>query len=363
MFLSTAANFGNQEVRLIPEGVGTVARAGAIDSVPGSDSVYCGIYAVYCAAKLLNHTQPSFAELVQPRFVGSALGSTLAELQGALATNNLFGHVISSATPDSLAVWNGPAILHVRSNPRVKNPDHYILFAGVKGDDAVLLDGPRPPAKVPIRDLPAFWDGTAILVSKEPPRWFELFAIQYGNLLCGVVVAAVGLAVAGRLSRLQVVPTSWRRSVVAQTILLLAVAGLLASLLTGFAGDGLLSNATVREYVRRGSSVDFIPRISLADAERMYGRGTRFIDSRSPSEFGAGHVPKAINIFADAELADKLLALRELDRETEIIVYCSHRDCPLAENLAGDLYFAGFHNVKIFAGGWLEWKDHLPIER
>ena len=88
------------------------------------------------------------------------------------------------------------------------------------------------------------------------------------------------------------------------------------------------------------------------------------LDARSPDEFAEGHIPGAKNLpyYEFAEKASVVLKAIPLDRE--IIAYCEGLECSNAEDLAFLLKENGYAQVKVFEGGWEEWKENgMPVKR
>ena len=75
------------------------------------------------------------------------------------------------------------------------------------------------------------------------------------------------------------------------------------------------------------------------------------------SRFRQAHIPGSID-------GDTLIAIAsELDRDAEIVVYCTNPGCAASRVGAAMLREAGFTNVRRFAGGLTEWAGAgLPIE-
>jgi len=67
--------------------------------------------------------------------------------------------------------------------------------------------------------------------------------------------------------------------------------------------------------------------------------------------FDAKHIPGSLH-FDDPD--DLYLALQKDD---EIIVYCSNVDCLSSVALYRALVERGYHNVRRYAGGLLDWED------
>jgi rhodanese-related sulfurtransferase len=103
--------------------------------------------------------------------------------------------------------------------------------------------------------------------------------------------------------------------------------------------------------------------ITLKEAYESYmSAGAIFIDSRKKEEFTKGHIRGAINIYADQFDENKDI-LVDIPKEIKIITYCGGTDCDLSIELANRLVEFGYFDVRIFFGGWLEWKNAgYPIE-
>lgn len=104
--------------------------------------------------------------------------------------------------------------------------------------------------------------------------------------------------------------------------------------------------------------------IGLVEAEDLFagGRGF-FLDARPRSDFEAGHVPGAQNLEPEDTEGIKALAAAVFpDRYP--VVYCSGGDCLSSLKLAKLLSARGLKDVRVFQGGWADWKNAgLPGER
>ncbi len=108
-----------------------------------------------------------------------------------------------------------------------------------------------------------------------------------------------------------------------------------------------------------------VVRITFAEAEDLFvERKALFVDARSRQEFVSGHVPGAINLPYDGSTRKKPGGyLPVLPRESTLVVYCSGGDCLSSLAIAGRLVAEGFGDVRVFQGGWTEWKQAgLPSE-
>jgi len=87
-----------------------------------------------------------------------------------------------------------------------------------------------------------------------------------------------------------------------------------------------------------------------------------FLDARKAKEYSAGHIPRAINYYAEEfdALAPKVLP--NLDPSKTYVIYCTGSECDLSHDLAKRLGEQGFKHLKVFFGGWPEWKKAgLPV--
>jgi len=83
------------------------------------------------------------------------------------------------------------------------------------------------------------------------------------------------------------------------------------------------------------------------------------IDARPGLFYKLGHIPGAVSLPATSkELSDearKILSGVPLKRT--IVVYCADKNCENAETVAKQIIQAGYENIFIFSGGWLEWEE------
>lgn len=110
-----------------------------------------------------------------------------------------------------------------------------------------------------------------------------------------------------------------------------------------------------------------ISSVSLSEFFALQQAGKAMIfDARPAFFYHLGHVPGAIHLTKSN--CDEAIAQREpaiqaaLAKGKSIIVYCSSFTCPDARSVA--IHISGFgYPVKIFSGGWDEWKTaDMPSE-
>lgn len=76
-----------------------------------------------------------------------------------------------------------------------------------------------------------------------------------------------------------------------------------------------------------------------------------------PWQYKAKHIPGSLNLSTANE------ALKGLDPNDEIVVYCSNEACHVSVSAYNLLVDQGFKNVRRYAGGLLDWEDAgFPLE-
>jgi rhodanese-related sulfurtransferase len=104
--------------------------------------------------------------------------------------------------------------------------------------------------------------------------------------------------------------------------------------------------------------------ISFEKAKELFeSEGGLFIDARHEFEYKAGHIRGAMNI-ALKEIETHRTVLESIPKEKMLIVYCDGAECNSSIELALKLIELKFTNVKVFFGGWQEWKaNNLSIDK
>jgi phage shock protein E len=84
------------------------------------------------------------------------------------------------------------------------------------------------------------------------------------------------------------------------------------------------------------------PTISCADARHLVAEGAQLVDVRNPREHRRGALPGSVNI----PLPLIQQALKQLDRETPVLLYCnSGQRSGMARHLLEACGFAVVHNL------------------
>ena len=97
------------------------------------------------------------------------------------------------------------------------------------------------------------------------------------------------------------------------------------------------------------------------------------LDARSPQEFMAGHLPGATllpftsgvgtdgRMFQASRDLERLFSSEDIPKDKEIVCYCMHGH--RASSLYCQLKIAGYANVRLYDGSFVEWYGRrLPLE-
>ncbi len=100
------------------------------------------------------------------------------------------------------------------------------------------------------------------------------------------------------------------------------------------------------------------PQVSTQDIRRILVDGTAIVlDTRTPAEYAAGHIPGAHALGAGA--AAQLAAVTELvggDKGKALVLYCNGPYCQASRRSGEQLVAAGFTNVRRFQLGMPVWR-------
>jgi len=323
-------------------------------------SGYCGIYCLYMTMKLFNvDIEPT--KLLKPEYIGSHKGSSLAELQKAARDNGLYAVPIEKLTSRELRRSPYPVILHVKSSADKKNYDHYELFLGTHNGRARLCNPPEPVRLVPFYELAPRWDGTGLMVSKNPIDLGVVFAPARKRLLIGSAIAVMTILII-RWGRRRWLPPTAIISRARQFGLSaaqgagLALLALLSGIVYHFVNDeGFLAHPNATASIEQAHLGGFIPRINRKQARKLLNENAVLVDARLNDDFKAGHLEGAINIPVDISDDERRKVMAAIAKNARIVVYCQSSGCKFAEKIAIKLMSDGFDNVSLSKGGWREW--------
>lgn len=95
----------------------------------------------------------------------------------------------------------------------------------------------------------------------------------------------------------------------------------------------------------------------LDEVQQLVAAGGLLVDARSPELFAAGHIEGAVSLPL-ADIEDMLAGfVGRVDKDRVVVTYCSGFGCPDSFDLGVRLIEAGYSDVRVFEGGYPEWRD------
>ncbi len=312
--------------------------------------VLCGVYAAYAAHKKLGGAK-SLIEFHRPEFVSSSHGSTIAEVESALGFGGLASRTMRNLTVESLRAivdHKTPVIVHVRSHPMVRSPDHYVLVVATAGVHVEFIDADEGLRQMSVCRFASLWDGTGIVVNAPeaaiPSRPLSAY-FTFGWTLLGIGFILTLAAL--------IRPESWM--VQAGILLIGSVVGSLVFHSVG--ATGMLRCPSAVADVDEWHTSRFLPVVNYDEVRRAAASGAfKVIDARTDTEFQAGHIPTAIHMSAWWPEARLMMALTQIPGEASVIVYCGNEECGASDRIAQLFKRAGYRDVRLYKAGWSEWK-------
>jgi rhodanese-related sulfurtransferase len=100
----------------------------------------------------------------------------------------------------------------------------------------------------------------------------------------------------------------------------------------------------------------------ISDVQQALAFDALIVDARSPELFALGHIEGAVSL-PMVEIESELPGFIErIAGDRPVITYCSGFGCPDSFDLAVRLLAEGYLDVRVFEGGYPEWRDAgLPI--
>lgn len=102
--------------------------------------------------------------------------------------------------------------------------------------------------------------------------------------------------------------------------------------------------------------------VLIDEVQQVMASGGLIVDARSPELYASEHIEGAVSlpmVEIDAELPE---FLGTVARDRVIVTYCSGFGCPDSFDLGMTLISSGYLDVRVFEGGFPEWRDAgLPI--
>lgn len=148
-----------------------------------------------------------------------------------------------------------------------------------------------------------------------------------------------------------------------------AVAALCGFLLNTFRPNPVVRFSTANNQDFLGASTSsaeesaLSEKINLEDLIRLSRSGKiTIIDARPELLYRRGHIPGALNLPSTLISTGSKPEL-PMSKDERIVVYCVDIKCDASSKVARFLKQAGYTNISIFSGGWVQWVEaRLPEE-
>lgn len=342
------------------------AQAARGGNPTGFDGPYCGLYSVYAAARL-NGMKPrpdGIERLLKPQYIGSRAGASAEELEAAAEAMEMHARTFSGLTRLDLMALSSPAILHVKSHPANLTYDHWLLLVSCGATEAVIIDEAPVPIHQATSLLAGRWDGTAVVVSRDPvSAW-----VRWPTVAFAVVAVVVLIAAARALNRLPVrlVGNGGRRLHLMEIGSLACFALLIGVVCAGMDRNQVIWNSQGRQAVIDRHLDQFLPRASFEEVQALTrgdgNEGVIIVDSRSTDDFEGGHIPTARSVPVYADDAQLRALLDELGQDKRLVIYCQSSQCSFSARLAARLRAMGFKRMAIYHEGWRGWQAGISTK-
>lgn len=102
--------------------------------------------------------------------------------------------------------------------------------------------------------------------------------------------------------------------------------------------------------------------VLIDEVRQVLAEGAMLIDARSPELYLDGHIAGAVSLPLVAIDTVMPAFLDQVPQDRVIITYCSGFGCPDSFDLGLMLLENGYRDVRVFEGGYPEWRDAgLPV--
>lgn len=320
-----------------------------------ASDVYCGVYAIYGAAKSLG-ADVELEKLIDPQFVSSQKGSSGEDLVAAARLLGLEATTLAGLGIASLKAAEQPLILHTAPLGTHGIYQHWILFLGL--DDAGrarIVDGAGGVVSCTTEDVLSRWDGNAVAIRTPNSGGTHYLSTEFASLCLLISVGGVfSFIVRSRLLTFSVTARSWRSETLIHAVALFAFASA--------AGFILLDGARFRDAatgINLALGLRDLPKVNVEQLPDRIAHGAVLVDCRYEQDYKHGHIDGAISLPVDIGLGDFARTLVGVDRDADVVVYCQSAKCKFSNYSAVMLLGAGFKNVTLFEGGFESWEQYV----
>lgn len=329
-----------------------------------SPRIYCGVSCLTAVFRL-HGISVKLEDIATPEYVGIPQGSSLQQLITCAQDYGMHAIALKNVTPQFMKESPYQIILHVKRQVTSEEFSHYELYMGSQDGMAVLFDPPNPPKLENFGILLSRMSGKGLVLSNDriDLGWSiasrRLQLMTYGML---AMLAVIGLRfwigkyrpAPTEASLLKIIPGS-----VGKAVGLLGISICVSSLYHTFTNEGFLAESGAAAHIKKAYETSFLPKISVADVRYLLkeDRDALLIDARFARDYASGHIDGAINIPMNSSTEKRQSMLKGINKSKQMVVYCQSAGCSYDETIAKALLADGYKNIKIFHGGWVEWRQ------
>lgn len=104
--------------------------------------------------------------------------------------------------------------------------------------------------------------------------------------------------------------------------------------------------------------------VLLAEVRELVNAGALLVDARDRALYADGHLTGAWSLPL-GEIDSRLVGFRkQFAADRTLVIYCNGYGCPDSFDLGVRLITAGYRDVRVFEGGFPEWRDAgLPVAK
>jgi rhodanese-related sulfurtransferase len=324
---------------------------------------YCGIFCLYAYLKLKS-VAVDLKSLMAPKYVTSAKGSTLADLQNAARDLGIRATPMKNISVRYLRSAGLPVIMSVKADPSKSiNYDHYMLYLGEVDGKAHIFDPTFYHGLIHFDALYSRWSATGLILSDAAAQQLGDSPIRGGRvafLTSFVLAIAIGMHLLRRYTYPKSAggPQRPLRHIAAAgaalAVLSLSTAvGLGVNLVRS---GGLLAATTAVTEISEAHLAYLTPKVDKRSLALWIDAGDlSLIDARYKEDYDKGHIAGAINIPVDLSAGEMLKRVASVDKNARVVIYCQSSSCPFSSIVARTLHGDGYTNLFVYKGGWNDW--------
>ncbi len=313
---------------------------------------YCGAYSVY-AVQSIYGKDVDFESLLVPSVVEGRSGSSVDGIKNAAKIAGLHSFFRARNSVWDLQLADCPAILHFRSEVGLPDFNHWVVYLGKTDGKAKILDPSRGDQMMDWAEVNSLWDGAAVYLSDSQT---ELVSLRIASVLLRIVPVIVAFFVVNSIYRWMIVQawSSWKRA--------FALIGFTITL--GFLGDAMLFFGPTASAIAASNSAGAFSNqryqdITYDELKNLDKSQVNLVDARFSEDFAAGTIETSISFPVDADSSKGKMILSSLSSSKPTIIFCQSSSCPYSDKIARRFTGAGFNDVRIYRGGYVEW-SRLP---